>query len=174
MPNSKNIEIVQSLTNELKARDVIVVVQLNPISANNSNKLRNGLSESGLSIKVVRKTLAKVALEDAGKSSIKDLLSGRVAFILGDNDDIVSVSKTVKKFSKKEAGELVLSGAIDKDTLYSADQLQVLADLPSREELLGKLLFLLSSPITNLVRDLNDINARFVRVLANVASQKES
>jgi large subunit ribosomal protein L10 len=109
-------------------------------------------------------------MSDSGLPDVADKLSGQTAIVMGQKD-IAPVAKILKMFAAEFKVAALKIGVIDK-AILSAQEIEVLADLPSREVLLGQLLGLLLSPATKLVRLLNEPGASLARLL-NAKAEKE-
>jgi len=121
-------------------------------------------------VRVVKNSFLKRAMSDYGLPDVADKLSGQTAIVMGQKD-IAPVAKILKTFAAEFKVAALKIGVIDKSIL-SAQEIEALADLPSREVLLGQLLGLLMSPATKLVRLLNEPGASLARLL-NAKAQKE-
>ncbi len=148
------------------------LVSFKGITVPQVTELRDKIRESGGKYEVVKNTLALRAVEGKGLEHFKDEFTGptAVAYI---GDDPVALAKALTTF-RKEAPVIEFKGGLVDGKPVSPDDLEDIANLPSREELIAKLLFLLQSPITNMVRTLAAIPKGFVVVLDQIAQQKES
>merc|ERR1712194_51567 len=126
--------------------------------------LRGKLKDAGAECHVAKNTFMRTAIKEAGLPDIGEHLKGQTAFVTGENDVCAAV-KAVKDFSKGAAdkGKAVV-GILDGDVLDEA-QVRTLADLPSREQLLGQLLGVINAPATKLVRTINEPGASIARVI---------
>ncbi|PYK72015.1 MAG: hypothetical protein DME44_05780 [Verrucomicrobia bacterium] len=109
-------------------------------------------------------------MNDSGLPDVADKLSGQTAIVTGQKD-VAPVAKILKTFAAEFKVAALKIGVIEKAVL-SAQEIEALADLPSREVLLAQLLGLLVSPATKLVRLLNEPGASLARLL-NAKAQKE-
>ena len=132
--------------------------------------LRNRVRESGGRYIVVKNRLALRAIEGQNLASLASQFEGATAAAYS-NDDAVSIAKALTEFAK-EVPAITLKGGLVDGQEVAAEDIKEIASLPSREELLAKLLFLLQSPITNLVRTLNELPRQFVGVLDQIAQNK--
>ena len=134
--------------------------------------LRARLRESGASYQVVKNRLARIAIKDKPLNDLVDSFEGQIAVAFTD-DDVVSLAKTLSEFIKT-VPSVELKGGIVEGKTVDAEQVSEIATLPSREELLSKLVFLLQSPITRLARTLNAVTRDFVVVLNQIEAKKAS
>ena len=117
--------------------------------------MRKQLREAGVVYKVCKNTMMKRAFEGTDFAALDEHLEGPSAIAIS-KDDATAPARILCKFAKN-AKALELKAGVVEGTLYDADALNELAKIPSREELLSKLLGSLQSPITNLARVLNQI-----------------
>ncbi len=174
MPSKHNIALVEGLSEALSASPIVVVTKFGGISANASDVLRTKLAEGGVKLNVVRNTLAKVAAEQAKRASVVELLGGQIAFLFSEKDDIATVAKTIDRAFKdmEEAGELELVGAVHNENTLNAKEMNIIAKLPSYEQLVAKMLGSLNTPVTRFVSGLNGILVGLLTVLNGVATEK--
>jgi large subunit ribosomal protein L10 len=135
-------------------------------------ELRQKIRESGGSYVVVKNRLVLRALEGTALGQLADQFTGATAVVYGDAEP-VALAKVLSDF-QKEAPFLEFKGGLLNGQPVAGDQIKEIANLPSREELIAKLVFLLQSPITRFVRGLAAIPRQFVVVLDQVRQQKES
>jgi large subunit ribosomal protein L10 len=138
-------------------------------------ELRAKVRESGGSYVVVKNTLALRAIDGTALASLKDEFVGATA-IAYTQGDAVALAKALTQFAAslpKEAPVLQFKGGIVEGKRIAGDQVKDIASLPSREDLIAKLLFLLQSPVTRLATALSAITRDFVVVLDQVAKQKD-
>ena len=140
------------------------------ISVPQVTELRAKLRESGASYEVVKNTLLRRAIAGKPLESVQDSIHGPVAIAFSEGDP-VQLAKALTEF-KKIAPVLEFRSGVVEGRPVQADQIKEIAELPSREELVAKLLFLLQSPLTRLVRDLSALTRQFVVVLDQVAQKK--
>ena len=140
------------------------------ISVPEDTELRNKIRESGGTYEVVKNTLAKRAIEGQGLEALTESFVGptSVAYV---EDDPVALAKALRDFSKDVPAVQFKGGLVDGKPI-GPDDLEQIADLPSRDELIAKLLFLLQSPVTRLARTLAAVPREFVVVLDQIAQKK--
>lgn len=133
--------------------------------------LRNKVRESGGRYIVVKNRLALRAIEGQSLADLAGQFEGATAAAYS-SDDAVSIAKVLTEFAK-DVPAITLKGGLVDGKEVAAEDIKEIASLPSREELLAKLLFLLQSPITNFVRTLNELPRQFVGVLDQIAGTKQ-
>jgi large subunit ribosomal protein L10 len=162
--------IVSDLAEKLNRSPFVLVTDYQRMKVDQFGDLRNRLAPAGAEVRVVKNSFLKRAMSDSGSSDVADKLSGQTAIVMGQKD-VAPVAKILKTFAAEFKVAALKIGVIDKSIL-SAQEIEALADLPSREVLLAQLLGLLMSPATKLVRLLNEPGASLARLL-NAKAQKE-
>ncbi len=131
--------------------------------------LREKIRQSGGHYAVVKNTLALRAVDGKALESLKEHFVGPTAVVFGD--DPVALAKVLTDFAKDVPAIQFKAALVDRQSI-AAGQIKDIAQLPSRDELLAKLLFLLQSPITRFVRVLAAVPAQLVIVLDQISKQK--
>jgi large subunit ribosomal protein L10 len=142
------------------------------ISVPKVTELRQKIRETGGSYVVVKNRLVLQAIEGKALGQLADHFTGPTAVVYGDSEP-VALAKVLSDF-QKEAPFIEFKGGLLNGQPVGGDQIKEIANLPSREELIAKLLYLLQSPITRLVRTLAAVPRDFVLVLDQVRQKKES
>ena len=162
--------IVSDLAEKLNRSPFVLVTDYQRMKVDQFGDLRNRLAPAGAEVRVVKNSFLKRAMSDSGLPDVADKLSGQTAIVMGEKD-VAPVAKILKVFAAEFKVAALKIGVINKSVL-SAQEIEALADLPSREVLLAQLLGLLMSPATKLVRLLNEPAASLARLL-NAKVQKE-
>ena len=147
--------IVQEISENIKDAQSVVVVDYRGLTVAEDTQLRKALREAGVSYKVYKNTLVNRAIAGTEFESLKESLEGPSAFAIS-KDDATAPARILAKFAKT-APALEIKAGVVEGTFYDANGMKAIANVPSREELLSKLLGSLQSPITNLARVLNQI-----------------
>lgn len=132
-----------------------VLVDYRGLTVEQDTALRKQLREAGVSYKVYKNTLIKRAAEGTAFAALDPDLEGPTALAVSKTD-ATAPARALAKFAKT-ADKLELKAGVVEGTYYDSKGIQVIATIPSREELLGKLLGSIQSPITNFARVLNQI-----------------
>jgi large subunit ribosomal protein L10 len=142
------------------------------LKVNEVNILRSEVRKTEGTYKVVKNSVVKMAVEGTDMEAISPFLSGPkvLAYTAGDG---VALAKVLKGFVKQHP-ELTFEHAFLEGQILGATEAEKVADLPSREELVAKLLMLLQSPIRRLVVALNTPLQQFASVLNQVAEKSET
>ena len=137
------------------------------------SELRQALIQADAGLRVVKNRIAKLAVEDTPFVQFKEHFVQPRALVFGK--DIAAPAKALKKYLNDFKQLEYIDGCLVTDgegRTVDLSALMHLGSLPSREELLIKILFLLNAPPRNLVRTLNEVPSKLVRVLAAAASKK--
>ena len=152
--------IVQEISEMINGAQSVVVVDYRGLTVAEDTQLRKQLREAGVSYKVYKNTLVNRAVEGTEFESLRDSLEGPNAFAVS-TEDATAPARVLYEAAKKMPN-LELKGGVVDGTFYDEKMIQVIATIPSREVLLGKLLGSIQSPITN-----------FARVIKQIAESKE-
>ena len=147
--------IVDEISGVINGAQSVVVVDYRGLTVAEDTQLRKQLREAGVSYKVYKNTLVSRAVEGTEFESLRDVLEGPSAFAVSTTD-ATAPARILAKFAKT-AKALEIKAGVVEGTYYDAEGMKAIAEVPSREELLSKLLGSLQSPITNLARVLNQI-----------------
>ena len=170
MPRPDKIEAVKEIAADLKATDVYFFVDYRGLTFAEATELRARLAKADASLKVVKNTLAKIAAADAGVEGLTELLQGPTA-IAYCHGDPVRVAKVIQDFIREKKKAAIRGGKLQRSLLGSSE-VERLATLPSREQLIAQVVGLIASPLTGLVNVLNGPIRNLVVVLGQVQEQK--
>ena len=165
-------DLVAEFAEKLKVAKAAFLADYRGLSVDQANDLRNKLREVGVEYRVVKNTLLRLAAKDSTSACFDEYLNGPTAIALV-NEDPVAPAKALVEFAKKNNIFELKAGMLDGKLLAVAD-IQALAELPSRDELLAKMLGSMSAPATNFVGVLAAVPRTFVQVLAAIKDQKEA
>ncbi len=154
--------IVEDLQQKLNATPFLFVADYTGLTVSRFGELRNRLAGVGARCHVVKNTFLKRAAKEAGYPELGEL-RGQNAIVVGDKD-VAAAAKVLKTFTAEFKKPAVVTGVVDR-MVVSTEQIDAIADLPSREILLGKLLGTLLAPASQLVRVLNEPASALARVL---------
>ena len=147
--------IVAAIAEDIKDAQSIVLVDYRGLTVAQDTELRKQLREAGVIYKVCKNTMMKRAFEGTEFAGLDEFLEGPSAIAIS-KDDATAPARIICNFAK-EADKLELKAGVVEGTVYDVAGLTELAKIPSREELLSRLLGSMQSPITNLARVLNQI-----------------
>ncbi len=172
MERVKKEQLVAELHEKLQRASAAILTDFKGLSVAEITTLRDNLAQQGVEFKVVKNTLMRIAAKGTGAEVVEPLLKGTNAVAIAYGDPAVS-AKVLKAFSKQNDKFKVKGGVLGTQVL-SVDDVLALAELPSREELLAKLLGTLHAVPTALVRVLSGVPRAFVGVLAAIQREKEN
>ena len=138
-------QVVADLAEQIKNSVAGVLVQYQGITVEDDTKMRKALREAGVSYMVHKNTLTGRACDIAGFDDIKPYLNGMTAIAVSEKDEI-SAAKILKQYDDKIESFKILAGYIDGNVV-DAETVLKLADIPSREVLIGKFLGSIKSPV---------------------------
>ena len=161
--------IVSELAEKMKKSAFVLVADYQHMNVGHFGELRNRLVPVGAEMHVVKNSFLKRAMADSGFPDVGEKLTGQTAVVTGEKD-VAPVAKILKAFAAEFKTTALKIGLIDR-AIVSTAEVEQLADLPSREVLLGQLLGLLLAPATRLVRVLNEPASAFARLLNARASK---
>ncbi|MCL2469838.1 MAG: 50S ribosomal protein L10 [Alphaproteobacteria bacterium] len=153
---------VQALISEIKDAQLVVVLVQNGLDADQTLELRRAMRAAGVTMKVGKNTLTKLAIKGTPLEGLEPYMKGPTA--LAYSTDPVAAAKVAATFAKKN-DKLELIAASMGGQILDAEATKILASLPSLDELRGTLIGLLVAPATKLVRTLNEPAGQMVRVL---------
>jgi large subunit ribosomal protein L10 len=164
--------IVSDLSEKLNRSPFLLVADYQRMKVDQFGELRNRLAPAGAEVRVVKNSFLKRAMSDSGMPDLADKLTGQTAIVVGEND-VAPVAKILKLFAAEFKIAALKIGVVNKEVLSTSD-VEALAELPSREILLSRLLGLLLAPATSLVRVLNEPASAFARLLKAKGDQGEA
>jgi large subunit ribosomal protein L10 len=163
-------EVVAEVSERLKKAQTVVLAEYRGLPVEDITVLRSHARASGVYLRVLKNTLARRAVQGTPFEKLSDQMVGPLAY--GISDDPVAAAKVLHAYAKTNE-KLVIKGGAMPNYLMSAKEVGNLATMPSREELLAKLMGTMQAPIAKFVRTLNEVPGKFVRTLAAVRDQKE-
>ena len=163
--------VVAEVAREVAGAQAIVMVENRGMKVADMTQLRAKARASGVYFRVVKNTLVRRAVEKTPFATLADKMVGPLAYGIGP--DPVAVAKVLNDFAKGHE-KFVIAGGAMPGRMMSTKQIAALASLPSRDELIAKLLGTMQAPLTKLVRTLNDVPSKLVRALAAVRDRKQA
>ncbi len=170
-----NLEEKKAVVAEVSAKvaeaAAIVVAEYRGLEVGNVTTLRAQARKEGVYLRVLKNTLVRRAVDGTPFEGLKGQMVGPL--IYGISKDPVAAAKVLNEFAKSN-DKLVIKGGAMANYVMDANGVKALATMPSREELLSKLLGTMQAPIAQFVRTLNEVPTKFVRGLAAVRDQKQA
>ena len=147
--------IVQEIKDNIDGAKSVVLVDYLGVTVEQDTKLRKAAREAGVIYKVYKNTMVNLAIEGTEFADLAKDLEGPTALAIS-KEDATAPARVVAKFAK-DVNKVSLKSGVVEGTYYDEAGIQVIATIPSREELLSKLLGSLQSPITNFARVINQV-----------------
>jgi len=169
-----NLEQKKALVAEVSAQvarsQAIVLAEYRSLEVGDITKLRAKARGAGVYFRVLKNTLARRAVSDTPFAGLAQHMVGPLVY--GMSADPVAVAKVLNEFAKTNDKLVIKAGAMPGEVM-TAKQVASLAGLPSRLELIAKLMGTMQAPIAKFAQTLNEVPGKFVRTLAAVRDQKE-
>ena len=168
-----SLEQKQATVSEVQTRlagaQAVIVAEYRGLNVERVTQLRSKARNAGVYLRVLKNTLARRAIKGTPFEKLSDQMVGPLMY--GISQDPVAGAKVLFEFAKENELFVIKAGAMP-NAIMSAQDIKVLAQLPSREQLIATLLGTMQAPMAKLVRTLNEVPARFVRTLAAVRDAK--
>jgi large subunit ribosomal protein L10 len=169
-----SLEQKQATVSEVAAKlgtaQSVIVAEYRGLDVGRVTQLRAKARKSGMYLKVLKNTLARRAVKGTPFEKLAEQMSGPLMY--GISDDPVTGAKVLSEFAKENELFVIRGGAMP-NVVMSPKEVSALAALPSRDELIAKLLGTMQAPMAKLVRTMNEVPGKFVRTLAAVRDAKE-
>ncbi|MEL6297065.1 MAG: 50S ribosomal protein L10 [Pseudomonadota bacterium] len=169
MERAQKEALVTQLHDVFQNTGVVVVTHYAGLSVAQMTDYRQRMKSVGGSVKVAKNRLAKLALRDTPPEGIKDLLTGPTC--LAYSEDPVAAAKVAVAYAKENEKLVVLGGAMGSQVLDPAG-VKALAELPSLDELRGKIVGLIQAPMVKIVRTVNEPGGMLARVIQAKSAQE--
>lgn len=167
---SEKQAIVADVAAAVAKAQAIVLAEYRGLEVGNITALRRQAREAGVTLRVLKNTLARRAVEGTPFAPLAEKMAGPLMY--GISTDPVAAARVMNTFAKDNDKLVIRAGALAGSVL-DANGVKALATMPSREELLSRLLGTMQAPIAQFVRTLNEVPSKFVRALAAVRDAKE-
>ena len=152
--------VVASVANTLSTAQTIVIAEYQGVTVEQMTVLRTNARKANVSLRVLKNTLARIAVRDTKFAPLADKMSGQLVYAV--SDDAIAAAKVVNDFAKSNEALKIIAGQFDEKLLDVAE-VKKLASIPSRNELLAQVMGVMQQ-----------IPASFVRVVAAIRDQKEA
>ena len=162
--------VVAEVGEKIATAQAVVIAEYRGVNVTDMTALRKKARESGVYLRVLKNTLARRAVADTPFAGLTDQLGGPLAY--GLSADPVAVAKGLNDFAKANDKFVSKAGAM-ANYLMSAQDVSSLANMPSREELLAKLMGTMQAPVAKFVQTLNEVPSKFVRTVAALRDERE-
>ena len=162
--------VVAEVSKQLAKAQAVILAEYRSVPVKEMTELRRRARGLGVYLRVLKNTLARRAVADTPFKGLTDKMVGPLAY--GISNDPVAVAKVLQEFAKENEKFVIKAGAMP-NVMMSAREVAELARMPSRHELLTKLVATMQAPVAKFVRTLNEVPGKFARTLAAVRDQKE-
>lgn len=170
MPNAKNLETFDEIKREVAEAGAIWVVDYRGLSVKEVQELRRSIREAGSHLIVYKNKLMRIALAEMDQPAMDEILAGPSAFVFC-GEDVAAAAKALKEYAKGNK-KLVIKGGLMEGQVLDASQVEAIASLPSREQLLAQIAGAISGVARGLAVTVNGVPSGLARVLQAVAEQK--
>lgn len=170
MDKSNKVKLVEELKEMFSRANATFLAEYQGIKSTSMDSIRKTLRDESVDFRVVRNTLARRAIQGTSLEAIGESLKGPTALIFSYKD-AAAAAKSLTQFSKDHPKLKLLLGSLG-DKMIGAGDIKGLAELPSREVLLGRLLGSLNSPTTGLAMVLSGVPRKFVYALSSIKDAK--
>ena len=162
---------LEALTEQFKNAKAAMVVGFKGMTVPKDQELRNQLREAGVTYSVVKNTLARKAAEGTPLEQASDQFKGVTAIALGGQDP-VGLSKAITKFTKTNPDIFKFKVGIVEGKVVELRDVEAIASLPSKEELIAKVLFLINAQAQRLVTVISAVPRNLAVVIKQIGDQK--
>ena len=150
MPAQSNIDMLEKVKGSIEASKGVFVVDYCGLTVKEAQELRRALREANAHMKVYKNNIVRIALNEAEMPNIDDMLKGTCAYVFYENDP-VEAAKVLKQEADKLKKMQILGGIADGKAI-TAEEALAYAELPSRDELLAKLVYVIGSPLSGIAQ----------------------
>ncbi len=172
MTREEKNQQIAVLADKIQETPVFYLADISELDAEATSKLRRECHKKSISLQVVKNTLLKKALEkseDENYTPIFDILKGNTSIMFADTAN--APAKLIKEFRKKNDKPILKAAYFDQETYLGDEQLEMLAALKSKEELLGDIVTLLQSPAKNVVSALKSSGSTLSGILKTLENK---
>ncbi len=164
---------LEALTEQFKNAKAAMIVGFQGLTVPKDQELRNQLREAGISYEVVKNTLARKAAEGTALENAADQFKGVTAVALSQTDP-VNLSKAISKFTKANPDVFKFKVGVVEGKVVALADVEAIASLPSKEELISKIMFLFNAQAQRLATVTNAVARNLAVVFEQVRAQKEA
>ena len=164
---------LEALTEQFQNAKAAMLVGFQKMTVAKDQELRNQLREAGVSYEVVKNTLAKKAAQGTAIEAAQEHFKGVTAVALRTGDP-VGLSKAISKFSKANSDIFTFKAGVVEGKVVALKDVEAIASLPSREELISKVMFLINCQAQRLVTVLSAVPRNLAVVIKQIGDQKSA
>ena len=174
MTREEKSKVIERLTAELAENTNIYMTDVSGLNASETSKLRRACFKANIKLSVVKNTLLSKAMESSDKDfgNLSEVLVGNTALMYSEVGN--SPAKLIKQFRKKSERPLLKGASIEDSVYVGDDQVEFLANIKSREELIGEILTILQSPAKNVISALQSSGSTISGVLKTLSEKNNN
>jgi len=174
MTREEKSKVIEKLTAELAENTNIYMTDVSGLTASETSKLRRACFKANIKLSVVKNTLLNKAMESSDKDfgSLNEVLVGNTALMYSEVGN--SPAKLIKQFRKKSERPLLKGASIEDSVYVGDDQVEFLANIKSREELIGEVITILQSPAKNVISALQSSGSTISGVLKTLSENNKN
>ena len=173
MPTPQKEAIVQEMSEKFQKATSFIMTDFTGVDANTIVEIRKKFHEANVDYRVIKNTLAKLCLEKSGIEGMDEYLKGVNAYAISYDDPTLPM-KLMKDFKKMLGDKMPVKAAYFEGQVVDSSKVAALADMPSKQELIGQFASMLVQPMTKLASTLNANMQNLVGVLSALKDKKES
>jgi large subunit ribosomal protein L10 len=170
MRKQQKAAVIEELTERFRGHSVIFLSDFTGMDVETATEIRRRFRDASVSFAVVKNTLARRALEEAGHGDLVEFMTGPNALVMAESDP-VEAAKILVEFEKKKDTPKIKTGRVDAN-LMTAAQIRRIADLPSRDQLLAQIAAGFQAPVSGLARLLHELVRKLVSTIDEVSKKK--
>jgi len=174
MTREEKSKVIERLTAELAENTNIYMTDVSGLNASETSKLRRACFKANIKLSVVKNTLLSKAMESSDKDfgNLSEVLVGNTALMYSEVGN--SPAKLIKQFRKKSERPLLKGASIEDSVYVGDDQVEFLANIKSREELIGEIVTILQSPAKNVISALQSSGSTISGVLKTLSKKNNN
>ena len=174
MTREEKSKVIERLTAELAENTNIYMTDVSGLNASETSKLRRACFKANIKLSVVKNTLLSKAMESSDKDfgNLNEVLVGNTALMYSEVGN--SPAKLIKQFRKKSERPLLKGASIEDSVYVGDDQVEFLANIKSREELIGEIVTILQSPAKNVISALQSSGSTISGVLKTLSEKNNN
>ncbi|MCD9185767.1 MAG: 50S ribosomal protein L10 [Pyrinomonadaceae bacterium] len=166
-------EDLNALAEQLQNSKSAMIVSFNKLTVSKDQEFRNQLREAGAKYQVVKNTIARLAVKGTPYENASEHFKGVTAIAWTDNDPVV-LSKAVSKFVKSNADFYTFKAGVVEGKVVNLAQVEAIASLPSKEELISQLLYVINAQAQRIVTVINAVPRDLASVIKQIGDKKEA
>jgi large subunit ribosomal protein L10 len=166
-------EDLNALTEQLSNSKSAMLISFNKLTVSKDQEFRHQLRAAGAKYQVVKNTIARRAVKGTPYEDASEFLKGNTGIAWTENDAVI-LSKTVSKFVKDNKDFYTFKAGVVEGKVVNLSQVEAIASLPSKEELISKLMFVINAQAQRIVSVINAVPRDLAVVIKQIGDQKEA